>query len=335
MKKLRWLLFLGILSLKVSAQNYPKMYYTDTSSTGIMIAKDPVVVKFKGRYLMYYSKQVFQNTKDGMLGWNIGIAQSDDLYHWQKIAEIKPQADYEQRGLCAPGAIVKDGKVHLFYQTYGNGPKDAICHAWSSDGLNFSRDTSNPIFSPKGSWTNGRAIDAEVYFYKNHYFLYFATRDKAGEIQKQGVAIASANTDFKHQDWKQATDDAILSPVLNWEGQCIEGASIIKRNNKLDMFYAGSYNNMPQQIGVAESKDGIHWKRLSDRPFLENGLPGTWNSSESGHPGIFEDEDGETYLFYQGNNDKGKTWYLSNVKIGWNKKGPYVIPDPKDFAPKQ
>jgi beta-1,2-mannobiose phosphorylase / 1,2-beta-oligomannan phosphorylase len=97
-----------------------------------------------------------------MQGWNIGVAESNDLYQWRKIAEINPQADYERRGLCAPGAIVREGKIHLFYQTYGNGPKDAICHAWSSDGVNFERDETNPLFSPRGNWTNGRAIDAEV-----------------------------------------------------------------------------------------------------------------------------------------------------------------------------
>ncbi len=305
------------------------MYFTDTSSNEIKIAKDPVVLKFKGRYLMYYSKQRFQNTKDGMQGWNIGIAESKDLYNWKKIAEINPEASYEQKGLCAPGAMIKDGQVHLFYQTYGNGPKDAICHAWSSDGISFTRNASNPIFSPSGAWTNGRAIDAEIYFYKKQYFLYFATRDAAGKIQKQGVAVAAAGTDFKRAGWKQATNDAILAPKLDWEGDCIEGASIIRKNNKLYMFYAGNYNNMPQQIGIAESKDGIHWKRLSDLPFLKNGEAGTWNSSESGHPGIFEDEDGQTYLFYQGNNDKGKTWYLSNIKIGWRKSGPYVLAEPQ------
>ncbi|MEJ2884426.1 family 43 glycosylhydrolase [Pedobacter sp. GR22-6] len=327
MKKLVYFFIFTSLSIQGSAQLKPKMYFTDTSSSEIRIAKDPVVLKFNGRYLMYYSKQRFQNTKDGMQGWNIGIAESKDLYNWKKIAEINPEANYEQRGLCAPGAMVKDGKVHLFYQTYGNGPKDAICHAWSSDGISFTRNASNPIFSPNGSWTNGRAIDAEIYFYKKQYFLYFATRDAAGKIQKQGVAVASAGTDFKREDWKQATNEAILAPALGWEGDCIEGASIIRRNNKLYMFYAGNYNNMPQQIGVAESKDGILWKRLSDLPFLKNGAAGTWNSSESGHPGIFEDENGQTYLFYQGNDNKGKTWYLSNVKIGWKKSGPYVLPD--------
>jgi long-subunit acyl-CoA synthetase (AMP-forming) len=58
------------------------------------------------------------------------------------------------------------------------------------------------------------------------------------------------------------------------------------------MFYAGGYNNEPQQIGCAVSTDGIRWKRLSKKPFLPNGAPGSWNASESGHPGVFVDKDG-------------------------------------------
>ena len=70
-------------------------------------------------------------------GWAIGIARSSDLDSWEKIGEILPEQEPERNGLCAPGAIVLDGRVHLFYQTYGNGPKDAICHAVSEDGLAF------------------------------------------------------------------------------------------------------------------------------------------------------------------------------------------------------
>ena len=110
-----------------------------------------------------------------------------------------------------------------------------------------------------------------------------------------------------------------MKPELPWEGECIEAASIIKRNGKLYMFYAGGYNNWPQQIGVAESKDGICWDRLSDQPFLANGKPGEWNSSESGHPHIFDDGK-RTFLFFQGNDDNGKTWWISNVEVFWNKK---------------
>ncbi|MBQ5790837.1 MAG: hypothetical protein IIW01_11150, partial [Thermoguttaceae bacterium] len=36
------------------------------------------------------------------------------------------------------------------------------------------------------------------------------------------------------------------------------------------------------------------------------------------HPGVFVDDDGQTWLFFQGNASKGKDWYLSRVKIDWD-----------------
>jgi predicted GH43/DUF377 family glycosyl hydrolase len=220
--------------------------------------------------------------------------------------------------------LVLDGKVHLFYQTYGNRENDAICHAVSTDGITFERDKSNPVFKPTGKWNCGRAIDAEVVKFNNQYLLFFATRDPDFKIQMQGVAAAPFNTDFSRDDWKQLTDAPIMIPEYKWEGECVEGASVVQRRGKLFMFYAGAYNNWPQQIGVAKSTDGIHWKKLSDKPFLRNGKPGEWNASESGHPHIFNDTDGRTYLFYQGNNDNGKTWYLSNVEVFWDGNGPFL-----------
>ena len=162
--------------------------FGDTSRTGVPFSKDPHVVNFGGRYLMYFS--IPPQKGDKTAGWNIGIAESKDLTNWTKVGEITPAPgeEYEKNGLCAPGALVRDGQVHLFYQTYGNGRKDAVCHAVSDDGINFQRDPTNPIFSPTGDWTCGRAIDAEVCEFKGRYFLYFATRDKDYKIQQIGVA---------------------------------------------------------------------------------------------------------------------------------------------------
>ena len=92
------------------------------------------------------------------------------------------------------------------------------------------------------------------------------------------------------------------------------------------MFYAGAYNNEPQQIGCAISRDGIKWQRLSRYPLLPNGSKDEWNSSESGHPFLFQDDDGQDYLFYQGNNDKGRTWFLSVVPIDWVAGKPVPAP---------
>ena len=304
----------------------PDMMFGDVSRTGFPFSKDPHVIYFGGRYLMYYSIPPYSDKSNPVQGWGIGIAESTDLVHWRKTGEISPAAAYESKGLCAPCALVINGRVNLFYQTYGNGRNDAICHAYSDDGINFIRNADNPVFSPDGRWNCGRAIDAEVIFFKGNYYLYYATRDPDYKIQMQGVAVAPANSGFGRGEWKNLSSDGpILKPELPWEKDCIEGASVIRKRRKLFMFYAGAYNNAPQQIGVAISKDAVTWKRLSAEPFLANGKPGEWNSSESGHPHIFRDRNGKTYLFFQGNNDMGKTWFISNLVVHWNKKGPYIL----------
>ncbi|MCH5718584.1 glycoside hydrolase family protein [Niabella hibiscisoli] len=107
---------------------------------------------------------------------------------------------------------------------------------------------------------------------------------------------------------------------MPWEKQCVEGASCMVVGKELYMFYAGGYNNEPQQIGLAKSGDGIRWTRVSVQPFLPNGKPGSWNESESGHPDIFRSREGRYYLFFQGNNNRGASWYLSNLPVNFRKR---------------
>ena len=240
------------------------MRWADASRNGRPFSKDPCVIRFNDRYLLYFSLPPSTNKIDPP-GWAIGIAESKNLRDWRRVGELLPAQECDRMGLCAPGALVRNGKVHLFYQTYGNGPKDAICHAISSDGVRFERDASNPVFRPTGSWNNGRAIDAEVFPVGERLMLYFATRDPAGKVQKLGVATADLQSDYSRSAWRQACDESILQPELPWERDCIEAPSVCQRDGTLFLFYAGAYNNAPQQIGVATSQDGLKWTRLSLR----------------------------------------------------------------------
>ncbi len=316
-------LLAGIAGDEVNVESFVKegvMMFSD-ASRGRNFAKDPAVVRFKDKYFMYYSVA----PGNGVEGWRIGIATSDDMVVWRKQGELEIAHESEQRGFCAPGAIVLKDRVHLFYQTYGNGRDDAICHAWSDDGIAFTRNSSNPVFKPTGVWNAGRAIDADVIEHDGRLLLYYATRDPEMKIQMVGVAAAAVDSDFSRGQWTQLNPDApILKPELPWEKKCIEASAVCRHDGKLYMFYAGGYNNEPQQIGCAVSTDGVSWKRLFTEPLLPNGQPGEWNSSESGHPFVFTDDDGATYLFYQGNSDKGKSWYLSKVKIGWKEGLPFI-----------
>ncbi len=295
----------------------PRMYYTDTTGNG-HFAKDPDVIRFGGRYLMYYTIR----TEDYLAA---GIAESDDLDHWRRVGEVLPVTEVEADGLVAPAALVHAGRVHLFYASYGTGPRDAICHAVSEDGLSFQRNPTNPVFRPAGDWTCGRAIDADIIRHGDSWLLYAATRDQEMRVQMLTAATAPVDCRFGRECWTQIADEPILRPELAWERECIEAPTVCRRAGVLYMFYAGAYNNEPQQIGVAVSRDGVRWRRLSNRPLLPNGAPGAWNASESGHPGVFVDTDGTTHLFFQGNRTDGEDWYLSRMSVRWDDGLPFLV----------
>jgi hypothetical protein len=300
------------------------MMFADTSR-GRPFAKDPAVVEFDGRYLLYYSIPPYH---DGRAhdGWRIGVATSQDLDTWTKTGELPPLSPCDKNGLCAPGAIVLGGRVHLFYQTYGNGRNDAICHAVSDDGIRFIPNRTNPVFTASGDWNSGRAIDADVIVHNEQLLLYFSTRDPEMRVQLTGVAAAPLDSGYTRDDWTQLCDQPIMVPELPWEGECIEASALCRYQGRLYMFYGGAYNNAPQQVGCAVSDDGLNWKRVSDSPVLPNGAPGEWNSSESGHPFVLEATDGAYHLFFQGNNDQGQTWYLSRREITWQHGRPHIEP---------
>jgi predicted GH43/DUF377 family glycosyl hydrolase len=308
----------------------PLMKWGDTARLGRPFAKDPSVIRFGGRYLMYYSMAAFDKKlapPRAPKGWAIGIAESRDLVQWNKVGEILPEQECEKNGIVNGRIIRLDGRLHLFYNTYGNGAKDALCHATSVDGLHFTRNPSNPVWHPSGDWNNGRAIDVDVVEWGDKLIQYYATRDPSGKIQMLHAIAADRKSDFGRDSWKPLCDHPVLKPELPWETKCIEAPSVVKRGDKLYLFYGGGYNNDPQQIGCAVSKDGVHYERLFvEAPLLANGKPGEWNASESGHPGMFEDDDGQLYLFYQANNDHGRTWYISWVKLGWKNDRPVILP---------
>lgn len=305
------------------------MMFGDSSRLGRPFAKDPCVLKLGGRYLLYYSTAPYDKKlapPGAPKGWAIGIAESTNLLDWKKVGEILPEQECEKNGLVNGRTIVLDGKVHLFYNTYGNGKLDAICHAVSDDGLSFRRDPTNPIIRATGDWNSGRGIDCDVIEHGNKLLLYFATRDPSMKVQMLVAMAADRRSDFSRPAWKRLGDGPVLKPELPWETKCIEAPAPVRRDGRIYLFYGGGYNNDPQQIGCAVSDDGLRFTRLFvERPLLPNGKPGEWNSSESGHPGIFVDDDGQTYMFYQGNPDHGRTWFLSWVKLGWKDGKPHII----------
>ncbi len=185
----------GLESLAV-----PAMYWGDTSRLGRPFAKDPSVIHFQGRHWLYYSMPPFGDgrTNDG---WAVGIATSTIWWIAESGRGVAGAGMRPQRA----GRSVRHrhrGQGHLFYQTYGNGPRDAICHAVSRDGTHFERDPSNPVFRPTGDWNNGRAIDPRCSPWATGCCCILHSRP-GRPIQMLGWAGADLKSDYSRAAWTQ------------------------------------------------------------------------------------------------------------------------------------
>lgn len=283
------------------------------------------MVRFAGRYLLYVSLGPGSWPGDTDR-WSIAVAESDDLVAWSPVRRIGPFGAADASGAAAPGAVVIGDTVHLFFQTYGRGREDAICHVRSTDGIRFTSPHPGPVLrAPEGTWSCGRAIDADAVVAGDRVLLAYATRDPAMRVQLLGTASAPADSDLGEAAWTHLSfDGPALRPVLPWEQDCVEAPALVWTGERYLVFYAGAYNNAPQQIGWATSTDGATWERGSSEPLVPVGSAGTWNSSESGHPGVLTDDDGSTYLFFQGNADDGRTWSIAGTRVTWDAGRPLV-----------
>ncbi|MBQ9432165.1 MAG: family 43 glycosylhydrolase [Kiritimatiellae bacterium] len=287
---------------------------------GQPFAKDMTVIRHGGRYLMYYSVCDFpddKRPKDWIRGrWGTGLAVSTNLTDWTRIGDIKIEGLPAVYAGAAPCVKKFGGKIHIFHQQIFKG-NNVIWHATSDDGLTFRCANPEPAFVPHNRWSIERAIDAEVYRVGDRLMLMYATREHpTKEVQQLGMAWAPWGSSYDAGTWTEMTlDKPFFKPERTWEMHCIEAPTVYFRKGIWYLFYAGAYNHEKQQIGVAWSSDGVAFTRYSDHPVFPHGPEGSWNAAESGHPGIFVDDDEQVYLFFQGKATQDGNYRLSCVKV--------------------
>ena len=258
---------------------------------------DPFVRKIDDHYVMIVSHR---NTK------SIVRCNSTDGIHWSKpvsVLKANQESGWEDR-VNRACYWIKDEMWYLWYT--GMNEKEAkIGLAVSKDGYSFKRYQQNPIIVPTESHEKGAVMNPCVLW--DDADSVFKMWYSAGEKFEPDVLCLATSKDGIN--WEKHGQNPVFTHGVDKYDQCkVGGCDVVKVNGRYLQFYIGYENIDNARISVAESNNGIDWKRIKHNPILSP-TKGAWDSDAVYKPSVcFDIKEHNAYLWYNGR--KGHNEYI-------------------------
>jgi predicted GH43/DUF377 family glycosyl hydrolase len=138
----------------------------------------PSVIKRNGTYEMWYAGH-------DSINWRIGLATSIDGLTWTKhpdnpVLQLGPLG-WDNSNVFAP-CVLWNGSMYEMWYTGHDGSNWRIGHATSPDGINWSKDTKNPVLNASASgWDDFNVHEAWVKIEGGLYKMWYSGTDNIGE----------------------------------------------------------------------------------------------------------------------------------------------------------
>jgi len=163
--------------------------------------------------------------------------------------------------------------------------------------LNWQKHENNPVLQGKDFWWDKDHVSrCGVFFEKGLYYMFFAGHD--GFCERIGLATSPDLLYWQKQGPEPVLD---LGVKGEWDEQHISDPRIIKANSVFLMFYTGYDKNRKGRIGLAFSKDLLHWQRFKHNPVLDVGGLGAFDQDEACRADIFQNKE-QYFIIYSGRN---------------------------------
>ncbi len=235
----------------------PKEPLISPESTSYVGMETPSVVKFNGKYHMYYSL-INQPGKVPMM--EIGHATSDDGRSWKLDPMGQPLIkatgnvlDWNGFLVGEPAAVVYKNRIYLYFIATGARPSgkpqqlQQVGLAVSADGRNFdaprvvmTQDES--IWPPSKGYTGYSCVFAVVKDNKMHLFHNVALSVPKANPDWYQVALSHAVSDDGETNWTQDKTPIYSRSSFKWTAGGIIGPSVLFEDGKCKMWFAGHVN---------------------------------------------------------------------------------------------
>jgi len=194
-------------------------------------------------------------TGDNEIRTEIGLATSPDRITWTKhpsnpLIRVGASGTWESVQVRQPAIIIEGNVYKMWYEGY-NGATRSIGYATSTDGINWTKYTGNPVLvAGPGSFDITGVGEPAVVKVGNVYHMTYTGYDNTG-TGRIGYAYSSDGI-----TWQKYSGNPILqlgSPG-SWDDSYLASGALLYKDRKFHLWYNGR-NSFTQwwQIGYATS----------------------------------------------------------------------------------
>jgi predicted GH43/DUF377 family glycosyl hydrolase len=228
--------------------------------------------------------------------WRTGLAVASAPDRWERrgmVIEPDPRT-WEGNYIAANGSALRAGAGLLYWYVAGPRERPRLGLARSADGAAWRKEP-RPVFEPGpyASWDEFGVADPYVIRAGGGYYLFYLGQDR-GWRQRIGVARSGDGV-----RWEKLRSNPVLeSGEPGAFDEKLGEPAVWTARGFYWMLYTGRAADETRKLGLARSRDGVHWERLPQ--VFAGGEP--WNASVVCDPTVEMLPGGRVAVWFGGGN---------------------------------
>jgi predicted GH43/DUF377 family glycosyl hydrolase len=232
-------------------------------------------------------------------------------------AVLEPGSDWEAGDVLNP-SVVRTGRaeapwVNLYSGFDGRTWSTGL--AESSDGITWRK--AGKVLGPEASTWEGSYIAANgaALLHGGELWYWYQSGPK-------GAAQIGLARSRDGRVWRREAQPVLAhGPYASWDERAVADPDVIWIEPYFYLYYLGQDRAARQRLGVARSRDGLHWEKLRANPVLDLGTAGAFDENGLGEPAVWAAR-GAYWMLYTGR-DAGEMRRLGMARstdgVHWSK----------------
>jgi hypothetical protein len=185
-------------------------------------------------------------------------------YGSSSVLPVGSLGSWDDLHVVVDSTVLVGSTYHLYYRGTSDNYVWNIGHATSSNGINWTRDTHNPIMM--------NAIDFHVIFENGEFKAWY--EDYSTIPYDIHYAISSDGS-----IWQQGSAGPVLTiSPSGWDSGVMSSGPVLHNATGYSMWYSATEDGMTWSVGLATSGNGINWTKYSGNPVLAFNPSVQWRS---------------------------------------------------------